>query len=119
MEEHIILYIDSYIARFGLEQWCPDFKQSPYSLYNATHRLIAIDTFKQAVVSHAYASLKPNLKYVLDSDLLEKLYNHYVHYYFYRRYSREIDNPGAVLAVDEANPAYRNRKRVSPPRFLH
>ncbi|KAJ2916074.1 hypothetical protein MD484_g4343, partial [Candolleomyces efflorescens] len=116
MEEHIIQYIDSYLARFGLEEWRPDFAQSPYSLYNATLRIIALDTFKQALVSHAYAFLKPNLAYANDTNMLVKLYDHIVHFYFQGRYTRDARNPGAVQAVDDANSVYRNRARLAKAR---
>lgn len=113
MEENIISYIDNCLARFGLEEWTPDLDQTPYALYNTTHRIIAIDTFKQAAVAHAYAQLKPNLKYVQNMALLEKIYNHFVHFYFYSRYVQERDSPGSVAALDGAGPAYKGRNRVS------
>lgn len=113
MEDNIIQYMDSCVARVGLEEWGPDFSQSPHALYNSTNRIIALDTFKQAVTSHAYASLKPNLKFVNDMVLLTKLYNHFVHFFFYRRYICERQNPGIIAQEDEANPTYRNRSRVS------
>jgi hypothetical protein len=112
MSEGIIQHIDTCIAQFGLIDWCPDLTQSPNSLYNLACRLIAIETFKQAMMAHTYASLRPNRAYINDHDLIFRLYNHIVHYYFHSRFIRNLNNPGTVMAGDDANGVYRNRKRV-------
>ncbi|KAF6754953.1 hypothetical protein DFP72DRAFT_1123544, partial [Ephemerocybe angulata] len=117
MEENLVLYIDSNIARFGLVKWAPDFRQSPYSAYNSACRIIAIDTFRQAVVSHAYASYKPNIAYAEDMDLLIRLYDHVVHHFFYGRYTREVHNPGSVQVADEQNTVYKSRSRLAESRL--
>jgi hypothetical protein len=114
IEEHIIEYIQACLSRFGLLAWGPDLRQTPYALYNATCRIIAIDTFKQALASHAYAHLAPNLAYAKDMVLLVKLYDHFVHHYLQQRYQKECRVPGSVRAADEASPQYHNRQRVHP-----
>jgi len=113
IEEHIISYIQGCLARFGMTSWGPDLRQTAYSLYNAACRIIALDTFKQALISHTYASVRPNLRYANDMPLLIKIYDHIVHQYFYSRWRRDIQRPGSVAAGDETNPAYRARIRVS------
>jgi hypothetical protein len=100
------------LARFGLTCWCPDLRQTPYALYNAACRIIALDTFKQALVSHTYAHLKPNTTYAKDMGLLICLYDHVVHHYMYLRYKQDSRNPGSVEAADKASPQYRGRARV-------
>ena len=112
IEEHIIDYIQSSLARFGLVVWCPDLRQTPYTLYNAACRIIALDTFKQALVSHTYAHLAPNLSYVKDMTLLVKMYDHFVHHYLYTRYKKECRVPGSVRARDEAGSGYHRRNTV-------
>jgi hypothetical protein len=112
IEEHIIEYIQACVSRFGLVIWCPDLRQSPYALYNAACRIIALDTFKQALISHAYAHLAPNQAYAKDMILLIKLYDHFVHHYQQKRYKKECRIPGSVRATDEASPQYRGRLRV-------
>lgn len=114
VEEHIIDYIRACISRFGLYKWGPDLRQTPYALYNAACRIIALDTFKQALVSHAYAHLAPNLAYAKDMVMLVKLYDHFIHHYLQERYRRECRLPGSVRATDETSPQYHNRQRVSP-----
>ena len=112
IEEHLIDYIRSLLARFGFVSWCPDLRQTPYALYNAACRIIALDTFKQALVSHAYAHLAPNLSYVKDMVLLVKMYDHFVHHYLYTRYQKECRVPGSVRARDETSPGYHRRNSV-------
>jgi hypothetical protein len=112
IEEHIIDYIQSSLARFGFVVWCPDLRQTPYALYNAACRIVALDTFKQALVSHTYAHLAPNLSYIKDMVLLVKMYDHFVHHYLYNRYKKECRMPGSVRARDEANPVYHRRNMV-------
>ena len=102
IEEHIIEYIQACLSRFGLLAWGPDLCQTPYALYNVTCHIIALDTFKQALTSHAYAHLAPNLAYTKDMVLLIKLYDHFVHHYLQQHYQKECQVPGSVRAADEA-----------------
>ncbi|KZV77961.1 hypothetical protein EXIGLDRAFT_784501, partial [Exidia glandulosa HHB12029] len=59
-------YILASLARFGLKAWRPNFNEDAYSLYNSAHRFIAIDTFRQAVVSNAYDSMAVDKSYLDD-----------------------------------------------------
>ena len=113
IEENIKSYIQGCLARFGMTSWCPDLRETAHSLYNSACRIIALDTFKQALVSHAYAGVQPKLDYVKDMQLLIKIYDHIVHQFFHSRWRRELQRPGSVAAADEASPAYRSRTRVS------
>ena len=83
IEEHIIDYIQSSLARFGFVVWCPNLCQTPYALYNTACRIVALNTFKQALVSHTYTHLAPNISYIKDMVLLVKMYDHFVHHYLY------------------------------------
>ena len=96
-----------------MTSWCPDLREMAHSLYNSACRIIALDTFKQALVSHAYAGVQPKLDYVKDMQLLIKIYGHIIHQFFHSRWCRELQCPGSVAAADEASPAYRSRTRVS------
>ena len=113
IEEHIIEYIKVQLAKFGLKSWCPDLRQTPYSVYNAACRIVAIDTFKQALVAHAYAHLAPNIAYVRNMLLIVQMYNHFVHHHQWVRYRKECRIPGSVRAAKETSPAYKGRVRVS------
>jgi hypothetical protein len=112
VEEHMIQCIQSYLAQFGLLRWWPDLRQSAYSLFNSACRIVAIDTFKQALVVHTYAHVQPNKFYVNDVSLLVKLYDHIVHHYHFMHYQWESRNPGCVKAADDANPTYHGHKQV-------
>jgi hypothetical protein len=91
IEDHIIEYIQACISKFGLLVWCPDLRQTPYALYNAACRIIALD----------------------DMVLLVKLYDHFVHYYQQSHYKKECWMPGSIRAADEASSQYKGRARVS------
>ena len=113
VEEHILGYIQLCLSRFGLQRWCPDLCQSAYSLYNSACRIIAIDTFKQALISHSYIHLGPNTVYASNMDILIKLYDHFVFHFMLRRYQREDRQPGSVQKELQSNPLYQGRIRVS------
>lgn len=112
IEEHIIEHTQACLSRFGLISWAPDLRLTPSALYNSACRIIALDTFKQALVSHAYAHCSPNFSYVNNMVVLIKIYDHIIHHYFQKRYQKECRAPGSVRASDEANPLYRNRQQV-------
>lgn len=112
VEEHMLGYIQACLSRFGLQRWCPDLRQSAYSLYNSACRIIAIDTFKQALVSHAYIHLSPNTVYASNMDILIRLYDHFVFHYLLLRYRREGRQPGSVQKELRSNPQYQGRIRV-------
>lgn len=113
VEQHMLSYIQLCLSRFGLRCWCPDLRQSAYSLYNAACRIIALDTFKQALVSHAYLALAPNTIYASNTDVLVKLYDHFVYHYMRLRYRREGRVPGSVALQLQASPQYQGRIRVT------
>ncbi|TEB22702.1 hypothetical protein FA13DRAFT_1595691, partial [Coprinellus micaceus] len=119
MDETLILYIDTRIAMFGLSRWCPDLRQSAYSVYNQACRLIALETFRHAARSHAYAEFAPNLAYLDDMEFLIRLYDHIVHHYHFSRYTREINSPGVVQESEESNTAYRSRQRLGDARLAY
>ena len=113
VEEHMLSYIQACLSRFGLQRWCPDLHQSAYSLYNSACRIIAIDTFKQALISHTYIHLSPNTLYASNMDILIKLYDHFVFHFMLLRYRREARQPGSVQKELQSNPQYQGRIRVS------
>lgn len=112
VSDHILEYIQMCLAKFGLLQWCPDLRQSPDSLYNQACRIIALDTFKQALVAHVYDSLQPDKRYISKTEFLAKIYNHFVHFYLHELYKKDARVPGSVQAAEGVSPVYRNRARV-------
>jgi hypothetical protein len=89
VEEHIIEYVQACLSKFGLLAWRPDPRQIPYTLYNAACCIIALNMFKQALVSHTYAHLALNVTYAKDMVFLIKLYDHFIHYYLLSCYKKE------------------------------
>jgi len=70
----------------------------------STCYLIALNTFNQAIISHAYDSFRPNTKYLTNMDLLIKLYDHFVHYRMYEVFKQELHIPGSTQALSSTNP---------------
>jgi|SRR6266545_626187 len=112
VKEHVLEYTQACLLKFGLTRWCPDLHQTPYFLFNSACQIIAIDTFKQALISHAYTFLAPNTTYAQDMLLLVKIYDHFVHFYQHSRYKRDAKVAGSVKVAEEANPQYHARSRV-------
>jgi len=50
IKEFILEYVQTFLAKFGLVRFCLDYNQSAYSTYNSAYHLIALETFKQALL---------------------------------------------------------------------
>lgn len=107
-ETHVGL-IKATLARHGLRAFAPDLCQSPYSLYNNVHRIVATDTFRQLLLARAYEPFDANPKYASEVEFLVKLYDHHMHHYWQGRYEQEIKNPGTLKAIEEENATIQNR----------
>ncbi|TFK52727.1 hypothetical protein OE88DRAFT_1677285 [Heliocybe sulcata] len=116
IEDEMLQLIQTSIARFGFTCWCPDLRDTPYSLYNAACRTIAVHTFKQALVGHTYEMFAPNLRYTADTMLILRLYDHFVHHVQRRRFLKEQKNPGSVSLAEEHSIMYKNRMRLAKAR---
>ncbi|TFK45357.1 hypothetical protein OE88DRAFT_1640031 [Heliocybe sulcata] len=93
--------IQTSLARFGFTCWCPDLRDTPYSLYNTACWTIAVHTFKQALVGHTYEVLALNLRYTSDTMLILHMYDHFVHHVQSKRFLKEQKNPGSVSLTEE------------------
>lgn len=112
VEDSILKFVQVLMSNFGITRWCPDFDQTPYSMYNSACRIIALQTFTQAVIGRGYDFIIFNKKYLDDQALLMRLYNHFVHYRMYDAFKKELRNPGSIQAISESNPQYQSRSRV-------
>ncbi|PPR06459.1 hypothetical protein CVT24_002620 [Panaeolus cyanescens] len=118
IEEHVIEYTRARLARFGFTKWTPNYNESPYALYNSAARMAALDTLKQALVAHAYAFTGVDaLRLAKDMELLIKIYDHVVHYYFHDMYKKEKQDPGRVAEMVGQSPVYTSRNRLSAARI--
>lgn len=106
-------HLKTLLDTFGMTSWAPDFKQGPQSLYNTACRIIAVDSFKQAMVAKVYAEMRPCYDYLTDTNLIYRLYNSYVFGYLAKRYEMDVRDPGSVAIADAKNPQYKSRGQVS------
>lgn len=111
--ESSLRYMLGLLARFGLKAWRPDLRQSPYSMYNQAHRFIAIDTFRQAVVSEAYDSMGIDKSYVDDMNLQVVAFDHFTNHRIGRMAAREEKFPGITQIEADREPVLSRRRTVS------
>lgn len=113
VDKTALSFMAAFGARFGFRTWAPDLQSTPYSLYNSACRIVAIFSFQQAMLAHAYAFLGPVFKYVQDMGLMIKLYDHFVFFIQLRRFLKNSDDPGIVAIRESRKNNYQRRGRVS------
>ncbi|KIY46351.1 hypothetical protein FISHEDRAFT_47424, partial [Fistulina hepatica ATCC 64428] len=116
VEEFFLHYIAAQCAKYGLVQWCPDLRDTPYSPYNTAHRVAAIDSFRQVARSHAYSFYGAIDGQLDDLPLLFRIYDHFVHHLQQRRFSYERQKPGTVISVEARSKIYHARNRLAEKR---
>ncbi|KAF7779052.1 hypothetical protein Agabi119p4_3402 [Agaricus bisporus var. burnettii] len=116
LEEFLLEYIQATTSKFGLTQWCPDLSQSAGSVYNSACRIIALETFRQAVSGQQYR-LGSAEKFLKNMPLLIGIYNGFVHYRMRKIFDREMLYPGRTKQLAANNPAYQNRYRLCQSRI--
>jgi hypothetical protein len=113
LEEGAILHVKAYLAKLGIFTWAVDFAQSPYSMYNSAMHMFAIDTFRFLIAGTYYDFLHPDTRYVKDSALLLRLYDHFVHRYMFDKWKTEVRTPGGNKINADRNKRSQARIRVS------
>ncbi|KAJ7088182.1 hypothetical protein C8R44DRAFT_581303, partial [Mycena epipterygia] len=113
LEESALLHVKAYLAKLGITVWAVDFRQSPWSMYNTAMRMCAIDTFRYLLTGTYYDFLHPDTRYIKDSGLMVRLYDHFVHRYLYDKWKLEIRAEGSNRLNAERNKASQARGRVS------
>jgi hypothetical protein len=114
VEEVILELMDAYLARFGLIAWTPDMQDSPYSIFNSALRIIAIDTFRQAMSAHAYRFLGAKMEYAMDTLLIMRFFDHFVFHHMKARFTWELKyGSGAMEFVDKRKVTLERRRTVS------
>jgi len=113
LEESAILHVKAYLSKLGITVWAVDFRQSPWSMYNTAMRMCAIDTFRYLLTGTYYDFLHPDTRYIKDSGLMVRLYDHFVHRYLYDKWKLEIQAEGSNRLNAERNKASQARSRVS------
>lgn len=110
-----IEYMWATMAKLGMRVWAPDLDAQPDSLYNEACRLSAITTFRQAVINKVYAYMGINNQHVTDMVLLQRVYDHYVHYYMAGIYAKEKKEKGKHTQDELKKSIQGCRQRVSFP----
>ncbi|MBW0549801.1 hypothetical protein O181_089516 [Austropuccinia psidii MF-1] len=73
-------YIQGPLRCLGFTRWSPNLLQNKDNLYNVAFQITAITTFQKLVAAGAYNHLSMNFSYIMKTALLQKAYDHYVHY---------------------------------------
>ncbi|KAJ3531458.1 hypothetical protein NMY22_g8148 [Coprinellus aureogranulatus] len=116
VEQFIVEFIRAMLARFGLPRWGPDFRETSYAAFNASNRIIALDTFRQAVQAGAYAFVNVKRSAATEMSTLISLYDHIVHHHFHQQYLAEKRRAGSVAEKKIFSAMYIARKRLSEKR---
>ncbi|KAJ7861677.1 hypothetical protein B0H14DRAFT_2189653, partial [Mycena olivaceomarginata] len=103
LEESAILHVKAYLSKLGINVWAVDLTQSPYSMYNSAMRMCAIDTFRFLIAGTYYDFLHPDTRFIKDSALILRLYDHFVHRYMYDKWKVDIRTPGGNELAAERN----------------
>ncbi|KAJ6592815.1 hypothetical protein B0H19DRAFT_919771, partial [Mycena capillaripes] len=113
LEEGAILHVKAYLAKLGIFTWAVNFTQSPYSMYDSAMCMFAIDTFRFLIAGTYYNFLHPDTRYVKDSALLLRLYDHFVHRYMFNKWKMEIQMLGGNEINAERNKCSQAHLRLS------
>jgi hypothetical protein len=108
------------VRSFGLPDWRPDLLGgTPTSLYNGALENIALWTFEQAATSFAYAHLSPNMRYIHDTSLIQKLYKNFLWSYMKGLALKEQKESGSVSRGLQENKAYKARIEVCEMQVIY
>jgi hypothetical protein len=111
--ENSLRLIFATVHSFGLPSWRPDLLGgTPTSLYNGALETIALWTFEQAATSFAYVHLAPNMRYLQDTTLIQKLYKNFLWSYLKGLALKEQRESGSVNRAVQENKAYKLRAEV-------
>ncbi|KAJ7577131.1 hypothetical protein C8J56DRAFT_1113717 [Mycena floridula] len=111
-----IATIFSYLANYGFTAWTVDLTETPTSLWNIACKNVAIDSFKQAMASHAYAFLSPNHDYLNNQLLLSTIYDQFVWTYMKGLHELELREPGGAATKAIHGDIYKRRKAIADQR---
>ena len=118
--ENSLRLIFATVHSFGLPVWRPDLLGgTPTSVYNGALENIALWTFEQAAASFAYAHLSPNLRYIQDTSLIQKLYKNFLWSYMKGLALKEQKEAGSVSRGMQENRAYKLRTEVCKIKVIY
>ncbi|MBW0518634.1 hypothetical protein O181_058349 [Austropuccinia psidii MF-1] len=117
LEDFYFHYIRELLSKLGIGIWAPDLEDAPGSLYNESCRTVALMTFRQVACSGAYQYMRANLTYLNNLELLQKAYNHFVHFLMAQKYKKEIQESGSNEREAKRRVIQRRRQRLCRKRY--
>ncbi|MBW0523890.1 hypothetical protein O181_063605 [Austropuccinia psidii MF-1] len=110
-------YVGGMLTRLGFRRWCPNLTRNQDDLYNVACRISAIVTFQQLAVGGAYNQYSMNFTYITKTGLLQKAYDHFVHYWIRKRWQKENRVQGSYKADKAKSASNKNRSRLRDARL--
>ncbi|MBW0512290.1 hypothetical protein O181_052005 [Austropuccinia psidii MF-1] len=104
-----INYIQDVLGRLGFSRWAPNLAQNHDYLYNVSCWIAAISTFQQLSAGGAYNNYNMNFSFITRTGLLQKAYDHYVHYHMKEVWEKEMKNPGHYQAQASKHSSNKNQ----------
>ncbi|MBW0576358.1 hypothetical protein O181_116073, partial [Austropuccinia psidii MF-1] len=104
-------YIQGALACLGCSRWSPNLAQNSKDLYNVACQILAIAAFQQAAAAGAFDNQNVNLAFIMQMGLLQKTYNHFVHYFMKAWYDKEAKLGGSVKAAGAKKSINKSRER--------
>ncbi|MBW0517349.1 hypothetical protein O181_057064, partial [Austropuccinia psidii MF-1] len=98
LSQTYIDYIQGTLSHLGFTYWSPNLAQNQDELYNVSCCIAAVTTFQQLVAGVAYNNFSMNFSYVTNAGLLQKAYNHFVHYLMKGHIEKENKVKGSCKA---------------------
>ncbi|MBW0460606.1 hypothetical protein O181_000321 [Austropuccinia psidii MF-1] len=117
LSQTYIDYIQGTLSHLGFTHWSPNLAQNQDELYNVACRIAAVTTFQQLVAGGAYNNFSMNFSYVTNAGLLQKAYNHFVHYLMKGRIEKENKVKGSFKASIMKGNSNTNRARLRNARL--
>ncbi|MBW0470531.1 hypothetical protein O181_010246 [Austropuccinia psidii MF-1] len=117
LSDSYISYICGTLSLLGITVWSPNLAQTSDNLYNVACRIAALVTFQQVTVGGAYNYMSINPKYIMEMSLLQKAYDHFVHYLMKARAEKEEKANGAYKNGCIKGLANKNRARLRDARL--
>ncbi|MBW0464712.1 hypothetical protein O181_004427 [Austropuccinia psidii MF-1] len=106
-------YIQGSLVCLGFTEWSTNLSQKSDDLYNVACCILAITNFQQIAAEGEFDNCNVNLSYIMQTSLLQKPYDHFVHYFIKSRYKKEIKVKGSHKAEKFKGVSSKNCSCVS------
>ncbi|EGG07168.1 uncharacterized protein MELLADRAFT_86042 [Melampsora larici-populina 98AG31] len=117
LQDFFLRYSVAMLAKLGICCWAPDLEDAPDSMWNEACRISAIKILRMWITGKVFPNA--DAKFVHNLLLLERTYNHYVHYYMAKKYQKEAKESGANQREEARKTSQRGRQRLRDTRFAY